>query len=73
MAIGQEGGDDQFDLATAADDLAGDAVDETGRVVVRADDGLWAWGIGVFQGCVAVRVQSYTMTPRMFSPSRIAV
>ena len=57
VSIGDEGRDDEFDLALAPDDGRPDALDERGGVGGRFRHG---------------DQEPCTITPRMFSPSRIA-
>jgi hypothetical protein len=56
VAVGGQGGDDEFDLAPPPDDAASRSTSEV------AVDRRASW----------TDAQSNTMTPRMFSPSRIA-
>ena len=58
VSIGDEGRDDEFDLALAPDDGRPDALDERCGVGGRVQ----AW----------TDQEPCTITPRMFSPSRIA-
>ncbi len=62
VAVGDERGDDEFDLAATADDGRPDAIDERRRVGGRVRHAV--------SSCSGQ--EPCTITPRMFSPSRIA-